>query len=760
MLGRTLAHYRITAAIGAGGMGQVYRATDTRLGRDIALKVLPAETASNPEMLERFRREARAVAALNHPNIVTIHSVEEAEGLHFLTMELLRGRPLNELIPENGFDVSRILGLANALSGALAAAHEKGIVHRDLKPANIMITEDGAVKVLDFGLAKFQAGDAPFESSALSTAVKTSAGVVMGTRPYMSPEQVQGHALDHRTDIFSMGVVLYEVSTGKRPFQGQSGADLFASILRDPAKPVTETRADLPADLARVIRRCLEKDPSHRIQTARDVGNELRDSSRSGPATNSNPRDRVPSALAIAVLPFSDLSAARDQQYLCEGMAEEIMTALMRIDGLRVASRTSAFRARQENSDLSVIARVLSVTHVLEGSVRTAGERMRVTAQLTDAATGFQMWSERFDRDTRDVFAVQDEIAAGVVGAVKARLAPDAAAPVPARPQVAHLEAYRQYLQGRHLRYSKNDHAGAFRSYEAALALDPTHAPSLVGLAEVRVLASMYGLMPTRENYSAAREAIAAAAKIQGENAESLYVLGMIAVCCRDWNEAERLFLRSLELVPGEVRSLCWLANVLVLRGDVSRAHKHLERARALDPLAPYPYAMSGFNLLMARRPDEALPHLEQALAFDAENTLSLWTFDMTLVALGRRDEAISVLKPAPDRANAAHLEAVRGWTLAVAGRTSEAREVLAALRSRSRTEPTLVAEGWLLGALGEVDAAFDVFERAFIENQGTMAFVGLPPFDSVRDDRRFASLIVRMGVGRDKAASSPDHGR
>jgi len=275
LVGRNLSHYRITAALGAGGMGEVYRATDTKLGREVALKVLPAEMARDPQRLARFQREARVVAALNHPHIVTIFSVEEADSVNFLTMELVEGQSLDRLIPPNGLPVERIVTIAGALAGALAAAHDKGIVHRDLKPANVMVTSEGRVKVLDFGLAKEAQGDSLADET-MTSAGRTQPGIVMGTPAYMSPEQVAGRPLDHRTDIFSLGVVLHEMATGRRPFAGTSSAELGSAILRDTAPSVTDVRPDLPNDLARIIRRCMEKDPHRRVQTARDVTNEFR----------------------------------------------------------------------------------------------------------------------------------------------------------------------------------------------------------------------------------------------------------------------------------------------------------------------------------------------------------------------------------------------------------------------------------------------------------------------------------------------------
>jgi len=310
VIGQTLAHYHITAAIGAGGMGEVYRATDTKLGREVALKVLPAEMAASPERLERFQREAKALATLDHPGIVTVYSVEEADGVHFLTMQLVEGRPLDRLIPEGGMPVERIVEIATALAEALAAAHDKGIVHRDLKPGNVMVATDGRVKVLDFGLAKVTPStDGAHESSELSTQMRTREGVVMGTMPYMSPEQVQGGPLDHRTDIFSLGVILHEMATGRRPFEGRSSADLLAAILRDVVPPVTEARADLPDALARTIRRCLEKDPGQRIQTARDLAAELRPTGRE-PVDDVSRMRRPPPAPSTPLLGREETLAA------------------------------------------------------------------------------------------------------------------------------------------------------------------------------------------------------------------------------------------------------------------------------------------------------------------------------------------------------------------------------------------------------------------------------------------------------------------
>jgi serine/threonine-protein kinase len=465
------------------------------------------------------------------------------------------------------------------------------------------------------------------------------------------------------------------------------------------------------------------------------------------PPSDSSTPTRQAAGVAIAVLPFSDMSPAKDQDYLCEGMAEEIMNALVPIAGIRVASRTSAFRARQEGKDLAEISRALSVSHVLEGSVRAAGSRLRVTAQLTDVETGCQLWSERYDREAADVFALQDAIAAGVVEAVKARLAPGERA-VRARPQVDSLEAYQKYLKGRYLRYTKNDHSAALSAFEEAVRLEPSHAPSWVGLAEVKVLVAVYGFTPARQGYAAAKKALETAARLQGETADAQYVAGMVAFGERDWPASERASRRAIELEPDNVRALCWLGVLHALLGRLEEAEARLEHARRIDPLAPYPYAMSGFILLASGRAPESVRFLEQALAFDPNYNLALWLYGVALVGVGRASEAIGVLEHATTPSHrGGFIDGVRGWALASAGRIDEARGVLASLRARPAPAPTLVAEGWLLAALGETDAAFALLDRAAAECQPMANFGGLPSFDPLRRDPRFAALLARLGL-------------
>lgn len=753
--------YHVLNAIGSGSMGEVYRALDPRLQRDVALKVLPAAVALDPGRLARFRREAQLLASLNHPHIVTIHSVEEVEGVPFLTMELVRGQSLDRIIAAGQLSVGRLLDVAAAIADALVAAHAGGIVHRDLKPANVMLTDDGRVKVLDFGLAiellpvdptemtttahSAATPDAPTQPAAgrssestLTLAGFTGRGGAIGTPAYMSPEQVARRAVDHRADLFALGVVLYELACGRRPFEGSTRNELAAAILYDSPPAMADARADLPEGLVRLIGRCLEKDPQRRVQTAQEVLAVLRNLARRPSNTG----------LAIAVLPFSDLSATKDQEYLCEGMAEEIMNALFRIPGIRVSSRTAAFRARREGKALQEIAEALEVSHVLDGSVRTSGSRLRATAQLTAVASGYQVWSERFDREAADVFAVQDEIAAGVVEAVKARLVEGTPRAVRTRSHGANIGAYRAYLKGRHLRHTRNDFRGALASFEEAVLLDPSHAPSWVGYADAVTIGAVYGAVAPREACAKAKAALATARDLEGESADGLQAEGGVAFLERHWHAWESAYRRALELQPAHAQALAQFGMTLCTRQRVDEARVFFERLREADPLEVLPYAFAGAGLVAAGKPEEALTAFEDAFAIEPHHTLALWGAGMANVALEQIDEGIARLERSVEvTRRAPHFVGVLGWALAMAGRVDDATAVLRELRARPPAAPTVVAEGWLLGALGETDAAFDVLARAEDEQQALLYYTGLPAFDALRADPRFAALLVRLDL-------------
>ena len=517
--GQQLGPYEIVSSLGAGGMGEVYRARDARLGRDVALKVLPPDVTKEPGRLERFDREARAIAALNHPHIVTIYSTEEADGIRFLTMELVDGCTLSDLVVSSGMAIPRFLEIAIPLADALAAAHQKQITHRDLKPGNVMVSNDGRVKVLDFGLARVGGGAAGEETLIATQAPITHHGTIVGTMPYMSPEQVEGLVIDPRSDLFSLGVIFHELLAGERPFKGSSSPSLMSAILRDTPPSLCGRRHDVPAALDRLVSRLLEKRPDDRIQTARDVFNELR---RIQKDLDSGQRPRpAPAEASIAVLPFKDLSATRDQDWFCDGIAEEIMTALASLPGLRVAARASAFSFRGKSDDLGVIAEKLNVNTVLEGSVRRAGDRVRITAQLSDARQGQQLWSERFDRELKDIFDVQDEIARAIANRLRVTIEGGGARLVPQA--TTNIEAYELLLKGRAF-VTRRGRAvlDAIPLFERAIALDPNLAEAHALLGDAYRLLGLYGIAPAAEVMPKARACIDRALAIDPNQAEAL----------------------------------------------------------------------------------------------------------------------------------------------------------------------------------------------------------------------------------------------
>ena len=501
LIGRQLGSYRVLSLLGAGGMGEVYRARDAKLNRDVALKILPDAFALDADRLERFRWEARAVASLNHPHIVTIYSIEEHDDVPFITMELVEGRTLDQGITGGGLSLARFFDIAIALADALSAAHRKHIIHRDLKPANVMVTDDGNVKVLDFGLARTVEPDVVRLGDAVTSLGLTAAGTIVGTMPYMSPEQIEAKPLDHRTDLFSLGIILYELATGERPFRGDSSAGLMSSILKDHPEPVGERRSGLPGGVCRLIGQCLEKHRRDRIQTANEVLVELKAQRRAwesgtGAAGRAAPDIAPPPAeraASIAVLAFTDMSAAKDQDWFCDGIAEEILNALTPLKGLRVAARTSAFSFKGKGDDLRTIGEKLNVTTVLEGSVRRAGDRVRITVQLSDVANGFQLWSERYDRELKDIFDVQDEIAKAIAERLRVTLAGGKDDRL-VEQATTNIEAYQLYLKGRAL----VDRRGAsvptgLDLLRTAVELDPGYSLAWAGVADALTVLAYSG---------------------------------------------------------------------------------------------------------------------------------------------------------------------------------------------------------------------------------------------------------------------------
>lgn len=440
MVGTNLGHYSILDKLGEGGMGQVYLALDTRLDREVALKLMPPELAEESDRRQRFEHEARALAAINHPGIVTVYSVEESGGQPFITMEYIDGTSLDEVLAKGPLPKQRFFTIATELADALAAAHARSICHCDLKPANVIITTEGHSKILDFGLATVPppAGTEAFRQA--HTASESQLGGLTGSPPYMAPEQVRGQPADHRSDIHALGAVLYEMATGMRPFQGPNLSELVSSILRDRPRRLSEIRSELPRQLDWLIERCLEKQPDRRLQSALDLRN-LLEQARDEPTAVD---DRVRS---IAVLPLIDLSPKSDQDYFCDGIAEELINALTRIDDLRVSSRAASFQFRDSGLDIREIGGFLNVAFVLEGSVRKSGSQLRITVELVKVSDGYNLWSKRYDRKLEDIFAIQDEIAQATLEALEFKTGSQAAETLEQRGTTC-LEAYDFYLRG------------------------------------------------------------------------------------------------------------------------------------------------------------------------------------------------------------------------------------------------------------------------------------------------------------------------
>ncbi len=497
MIGETVSHYRITSKLGSGGMGVVYEAEDTKLGRRVALKFLPAEMAKEAGSLERFQREARAASALNHPGICTVYEIDQHDGQHFIAMELLEGETLGERIRQGAFQLGGLLELGTQIADALESAHAKGIVHRDLKPANLFVTPRGQAKILDFGLAKIErARPAGGEHSDAPTAVQpnelTSAGATMGTVAYMSPEQARGQLTDARTDLFSLGTVLYQMATGVLPFQGETSAVVFEAILNREPQPVSQLNPALPPELGRILSKALEKDRGLRYQTATDLKTDLlrlkRDTDsggrRAADAQDSRSGAQKAAERSVAVLYFENLSGVKEDEYLRDGVTEDIITELSKIRGLRIFSRPTVLAWRDKPVTPAQIGQQLKASCVLTGTLRRAGQRLRITAQLVDTQTDFPLWSERYDREMADVFEVQDEIAHSIAEALRVQLSPQEQEAL-ARKPTENLQAYDLYLRGKSFarRATRQDTEFALQMFESAVSLDPSFALAHAAIA-------------------------------------------------------------------------------------------------------------------------------------------------------------------------------------------------------------------------------------------------------------------------------------
>ena len=675
-VGDKLGPYEILAPIGSGGMGDVWKARDRRLDRIVAIKQMEGRHSA------RFQQEARAIAALNHPNICTLHDI----GPDYLVMEYVEGKPL-----WGPLRMEEALKLALQIAAALEEAHRRGILHRDLKPGNILVSEKGTAKLLDFGLAKLM-------TNPETDVTKTTEGAVVGTAAYMAPEQAEGKPLDERSDIFSFGAVLYEMLSGKRAFEGNSTAQVLSAVLRDDPLPL-----QAPAEVQHIVKRCLAKQPRDRFLNMGELTVALEQVNRLN--TSAKAVDRQPS---IAVLPFANMSADKENEYFSDGLAEEILNLLTKIPGLKVIARTSAFSFRGKEQDIRKIAETLGVSHVLEGSVRRAGNRLRVTAQLIHAADGTHLWSERYDRDMTDIFAIQDEIGQAISEALKVRLAP--------RTRTVNIEAYQNYLKGQYYRarYTAESLAKAKECFEQALAIDPNYAPAYSGLAAYYYVLAALGMKPAGDVAPLAKSAAEKALAIDPANGEAHSVLGIVAAACDyDWKAADTHFRQAMaaEPVPPLVRYRYVMYYLLPL-GRVADAMEQSRLGLETDPLSMILHFGMASSMYYAKQYLETIEYARRALEIDA-NFYLIW------LAMGNR--------PASRRLHSGsdyQLETscgsgalvLHGWRV-----LSQQPTIRLAIAEHSQEwVRKLVSDGHIeaaavyYAAAGEVDAMFEALDEAY----------------------------------------------
>ncbi len=746
--------------LGAGGMGEVYRARDTRLGREVAIKVLPAHLSADEKALARFEREARVVAALSHPNLVAIHDVGNSDGTVFAVMELLEGSTLRDRLESAEIGLARALEWALQIAQGLSAAHEREVVHRDLKPENVFVTNDGNIKLLDFGLAR-RADVVPAPHKA-PTAALTGTGIVLGTVGYLSPEQARGMPADQRSDIFAFGLVLYELVTGRRAFDRGTPTETMAAVLRDEPPPLEECGRKIPTEIGDVIRHCLEKEPAQRFRTTRDLVFALRLAERAlarAPAASSGVRTAVAERSAdpsIAVMLFRTVGGGPDSEYFSEGMTEDVIAALSMVPGLRVAARTSSFAFRGKNDDVRRIGAELGVATVLDGSVRQAGQRLRVTAQLIDVATGYNLWSERWDRDLADVFAVQDELARAIAATLRTRLpsstSSPAASPPPAQlvaPATRDVAAYDRFLKARYL-WNRRRLLECIAELEVAVQRDPTFDEAYTALAEAWAARGFYGGIPSWESWARARAAADRAEEIAPQTDFLALCLGVLEHYY-GWNNAreEQLVQLAIARNPTSAEAHFWLALCL---GCSGRAEEGLAVAREgvrLEPHSVNNRAAVAWPLLTVGRYEEAATELAAAVALGG-SPFALWTYGTVLSALGRHEEAIAAHREAVALAGQgySYYVALLANALAQGGRADEARAMLREFDARAAHEYIPPFDrAIVLAGLGEDDAALSELERALRERNAFLwARIHFPQLRRLAHLPRFRAIAEQLG--------------
>jgi serine/threonine-protein kinase len=729
-------------------MGEVYRARDARLARDVAVKIVSPDQAGGQEALARFEREGRAIAALSHPNILTIHDVGREGEVAYIVTELLDGETLRARLSRGQLHWHAAVEIAAAVAAGLSAAHARGIIHRDLKPENVFLTDDGRVKILDFGLAQAEASAEPVTAEPPPTAPQlTLPGAILGTTGYMSPEQLTGRRLDVRTDIFSLGCVLYEMLTGQPPYWRATAAETVAAILNEiPPRPLGK-EAPLPAGLDRAILRCLEKDRAARFPSAAELASALAAISAGGGAMPG--RTASPS---VAVLPFSNLSADPENEYFADGITEDVITHLARVRSLKVISRTSVMPFKRREKSLREIGVLLGAGTIVEGSVRRAGNRVRIVAQLVDAETDEHLWAETYDRDLTDIFAIQTDVALKIAAALQAELSSNERMRIE-RPPTDDLAAYQLYLQGRHrfTMFTPDGFRQSIGYYEQAIAKDPEFALAYAELAHAYAHLAIEGIVGWDPEiaYRRAKEAAAKALELDDGLGEAHGIAGLLRFACDfDWAGAEKQLLLARELSPGSADvhdHFGWLCSSL---GRFDEALQALRRARELDPLTHRSDFAS--ELLRAGRYGEAIEEAARLIELDPGYSRGHSILGWAKLKLGDADEGLVSLERAASLSRGVTMfRAQLGQAYAMAGAAGKARAVLDELnRMAGETYVSPYHFAYVYTGLGEHDAAIDWLERAYEQRAGAVYGIkGSFLFADLRGHPRFVALLRKMNL-------------
>ncbi len=762
MIGRTVSHYRILEKLGGGGMGVVYKAEDLRLGRHVSLKFLPEELSKDPLAVERFQREARAASSLNHPHICTIYDVDQFDGQNFIVMEFLEGQTLKHRISGRPLDLERVPEYGYQIADALEAAHAKAIIHRDIKPANIFVTDDGKLKLLDFGLAKLLperkgVGRLAQRASTFGATTQdphlTSDGVALGTVAYMSPEQVRGEELDERTDLFSLGLVLYEMSTGLRAFTGNTSGLIFEAILNRAPTPPARLNPTIPIQLEQIISKALEKDRELRYRTASDMRADLQrlkrdtDSARampysSGQATRQKLRRNWPHFVWAGVLGvlllFFGLNVGGLRDRLFEGAAN-----------LAVMSRNTVFRYKGQSTDPQQVGRDLRVRAILTGRLIQTGDELLISVNLEDVKNSRQIWGEQYNRKISNLVSVQQEIAGDIYGRLRPRLAGEEMKLLSKRP-TENVEAYQLYLQGLFYwnKWTQADFKKAADYFTQAAQKDPRYALSYAGLADTYSLLGDAGYLPPSEAWPKAKAAAMQALQIDDTLAEAHTSLGLVKEHFEwDWAGAEQEFKRAIELNPNSATAHHWYGDYLANMGRSEEGLRETKRARELDPLSLIINTTLGWQLYLARLDDQAIEQLRTVLDIDAKFSPARRTLEEVYAHMGKHKEAVAEREKVISLSGSPELAASIEEDFSKSGYKGVLQSWLDGLTEISKhgyVSSYSIAEGYM--RMGEKDKAFDWLEKAYEEHDSGLVSIGVEPmFDPVRRDPRFRDILRRM---------------